>query len=245
MGSPEPSKPGEVDFRDEVRKKFPDACREHDTPAETAQQDDEALQQQRAEVRARLGEYQRAIGWRYQQVTLESFAITTDRQREVMAALRQYAADMKNEVQHGAGIVLYGPSGTGKDHLLSSMGRIAIVRHGLTVRWANGDALFRECRDLIGRAGAEGTIIAKYAGPKILILSDPLPPSGCLTDYQAATLYGIIDRRYRAARPTWVSLNVASGQEADERLGGAIADRLRDGAVAQFCDWPSHRKARQ
>ena len=39
------------------------------------------------------------------------------------------------------------------------------------------------------------------------------------------------------------TVNVASGAELDERLSPQGADRLRDGALAIYCDWSSWRKA--
>ena len=77
----------------------------------------------------------------------------------------------------------------------------------------------------------------------MLVLSDPVPPKGELSDYSESILYRIVDARYITMKPTWTTMNVASGEEADRRLGAPIVDRLRHGALCLSCDWPSFRTA--
>ena len=55
-------------------------------------------------------------------------------------------------------------------------------------------------------------------------------------------LFRILDGRYSRRRPTWVTVNVSSRAELNERLTPQNADRLRDGALAVFCDWQTYRK---
>jgi hypothetical protein len=57
-------------------------------------------------------------------------------------------------------------------------------------------------------------------------------------------LFRAIDARYRDYRPTWVTINVGGGDEAEDRMGMQLVDRLRDRAVSIHCNWPSHRKPR-
>jgi hypothetical protein len=52
-----------------------------------------------------------------------------------------------------------------------------------------------------------------------------------------------VDYRYSHRKPIWLTLNVADGAEAELRMGAQTVDRLRDGALVLFCNWPSYRKA--
>lgn len=122
---------------------------------------------------------------------------------------------------------------------MTGLSRVAVANE-LSVRWVNGSTLYRSMREGMGED--EGELINRYVYPSILYLSDPIPPVGSLTPFQATTLFSIIDARYRDKLPTWSSLNVADGGEAAQRLGSAIADRLRDGAISLSCSWPSFRK---
>jgi DNA replication protein DnaC len=158
-------------------------------------------------------------------------------------ALRQYGDNIEDEVAQGNGIVLFGPSGGGKDHLLIGLARAAIKAR-LKVDWDNGQDLYGRFRDAMGSNEPEFVMVREYTAPDVLILSDPLPPQGSLTDFQSATLFRILDARYRICRPTWVTLNVASGAEAESRMGVSLVDRLRHGSLCVWCNWPSYRKPR-
>ena len=202
----------------------------------------EAEQRQR-ELERRKQLFFRCIGGRYWQATLDNYEVIYPQQRETLAALRTYGANLKAEVKDGRGILLFGTSGTGKDHLLIGLARQAIVA-GCSLVWTNGMNLYAKMREAIADGRDEDWVLQRYMKEQVLVLSDPLPPSGPLTDYQAATMYRLIDHRYRNLLPVWCSLNVVDAKEARERLGAATVDRLRDGALAIECKWPSYRKAK-
>lgn len=164
------------------------------------------------------------------------------KQKAAIMRLHEFAADIRATTEDGGGVVLLGPIGTGKDHLLVALARTAIFQHGYEVRWQSGMELYADFRDAINTGEPEREVIKRSTKPDILILSDPQPPRGDLSDYQVSTLFRIIDARYSQRRPTWVSLNVIDGAEAGRRIGEATVDRLRDGAVTIPCDWPSYRK---
>ncbi len=164
------------------------------------------------------------------------------RQQEVVGRLTSFALDMPETMKTGGGLLLSGPVGTGKDHFLVALARVAICRYGYKVHWINGMDLCGAFRDQITMGATEREELAKYQTPDILIISDPLPIWGSLTEYQAGVLYRIIDYRVNNLRPTWCSLNCKETGEAAKRLGAATVDRLRDGAVTISCDWPSYRK---
>lgn len=181
------------------------------------------------------------LGPRHRDATLENFDPPNDWAMLALKAIREYAANLRERIDQGQGVVLYGPAGTGKDHLLIALGKLAAAS-GLGVKRVCGPELFRLMRDAMA-AGEESAKIDSLKYWPVLILSDPLPPIGVLTPYQASILYELVDWRWTRGLVTWASLNVASSQEADERLGAAIVDRLQDGAWVIACRWSSHRKA--
>ena len=232
-----------LEARNPYRGKTPATAEE-----EASQEAEQRAAAQRFEQREReewLRSLQGGLGKRYAAATLGNFQADTREQKAVVEALQDYAANLSAEVEAGNGLVLYGPSGTGKDHLLAGLAKVAIVQHGRQVRWQGGLDLYGELRDRMDRqCETEGALVRHLVYPAILILSDPLPPSGPLTQFQAATLLRVLDSRYRKLRVTWVSLNVASGAEADERLGSPLVDRLRHGSLMCCCNWPSFRRGR-
>ena len=181
-------------------------------------------------------------GRRYAHCRLENYEIREDGQKAVVESLRDYAKAMPDRIRAGQGIVLYGPSGTGKDHLAWAMVRVAAT-HCFKSAWANGVTLFADRRDGIDSSQTERQFVAMYSRPDVLLLSDPIPPRDQLTNAQQQLLYRILDARYSDKRPTWVTLNVATRRETDEKITTQISERLIDGALTLECSWASYRKA--
>ncbi len=186
----------------------------------------------------RLG---RDRGKRYVGCSLSTYQATTDAQREAVAKLRVYGEAIVENVKQGQGVVLFGPKGTGKDHLMTSLGVFA-HRENIRVEWENGLEIYAECRDRMKTEGGEAEYIDAMKRAQVLYISDPLPPTGTLTEYQQQTLFRVLDDRYSNLKPTWLTINVSGRKELDERVGAATADRMIDGALCIYCNWPSNRK---
>jgi DNA replication protein DnaC len=201
-------------------------------------------------------------GPRYSAARFSNFQIEHDGQKVAVEKLQQYAADAENRIAAGESVWLIGPAGTGKDHLMFALCYAAVAAFK-SVLWVNGSALwlaFREAINSKGKTdfrrgvygeydtfdatlhGSEASISHKLAEVDVLAISDPLSPSGPLTDYQAETLLRIIDRRYSHMRPTFLTINCASRQEAEQRMGAAVVDRLAHDALVVACSWPSYRQ---
>lgn len=190
-------------------------------------------------------EVERQIGRRYLQCRVDNFTIQPgefgQRQQAVVDDLRNYGLAMETAVPAGKNLILFGPPGTGKDHLAVGLTWRACSL-GFTVRWVRGCDLFSEARDGIDQQTRERDFVEQFTKPDVLVISDPVPVYGELTRSQALLLYQIIDRRYRDLKPVWLTLNVASGQEASQRIGEQTMDRLSDGGMVIACEWPSYRR---
>jgi DNA replication protein DnaC len=187
------------------------------------------------------------LGKRYADCKLSTFVLSEDeadkrQQMKVVDSLRSYAEQMPKHIGSGKGIILFGPKGTGKDHLLSAMMAHACWLN-FGVAWRNGMDLYAERRDAISAERLERDLIQDMTQPDVLAISDPVPPSGVLTEGQMEFLFRIVDARYRQCKPIWVTANFMEGKEAETRIGPQVVDRLRDGALALHCNWTSYRKA--
>lgn len=185
------------------------------------------------------------IGKRYADCRVNNFRISDDRetcvrQSAVVSALTEYGDHADTRIGIGQNIVLFGPAGTGKDHLLVGMAWQA-CKFGHSVKWVRGCDFFGDTRDAMERELRERDFIREYTRPDVLVLSDPVPPSGGLSQFQAVTLFRIVDRRYRDLKPTWVTLNAVDREDAEKRIGVQTVDRLREGALSLHCNWESYR----
>ena len=135
----------------------------------------------------------------------------------------------------------YGPAPEGNAEALDWIAG----HNGAFGHWINGADMRGDVRDGTKSETLERDYVKRLTRPDVLWISDPLPVGGSLTEAQQDRLFRVLDDRYSAMKPTWVTVNVMSGTELDERLGPQNADRLRDGALAVFCNWPTNRKVMQ
>lgn len=201
-----------------------------------------ALRQRAAERQGMLAKFAFQIGGRYEDCRLETYRVSRKEQQAAVDAVREYASTLIDRIAERQGVVLYGPVGTGKDHLAFTICREAILKHGRNCQWVNGQNWFGDNRDGIKSESNERAAIERLCRSSLLMLSDPLPPFGNLGDYQASMLYRLIDTRYARGLPVICTVNVAGDDEAWRRMGAATWDRLCHDAWKIRCVWPSYRK---
>lgn len=178
----------------------------------------------------------------YAGCTLDSFEITRPEvQRPIIDRLRSFASDMLPRLRAGGGIVLLGPCGTGKDHLMFALMRTAIIEYGFTVEWHDGLQLQDDVRYSI-REQKEHELRQSLEKPQILAISDPIPPIGNPSDWNVSFLRDVIDRRYRQCKSTWLTSNVLSLKDLNPSLSVPLVDRIGDESLVEVLQWPSHRK---
>lgn len=202
--------------------------------------------QQRAEMWKRLGS---RIGPDYAAADLAAWVFhgaADDRQsqRNVIAKLNTYLDELRANVEGGKNLLVMGPMGSGKDVLMAAAMKFATLQWGLDVMWRNGMSLYAEIRSSMSPASeqSESCLLRMMIDAQVLAISDPLPPSGALTEFQAATLFAILDARYRHRRPTWITINVLNRNEAQARMGAQNVDRLAHRATTLFTNWGSFRE---
>lgn len=181
-------------------------------------------------------------GSRYAHCTLDNYSAEMPAQVAVVCALREYVASLGERFTAREGLVIYGPVGTGKDHLALSVARESILRYGLHAALMRGQTFFGDVRDRMDSGELERDLLGSLIAPAILVVSDPLPPIGALTQHQAGMLYRLVEARYAANRLTICTINVASDSEAEDALGTPTWDRLCDGAWKVRCAWSSWRR---
>lgn len=189
----------------------------------------------------------RALGRRYCNATLENYEVYDDRQREVLSRLGRFAEAMPDHLRGGGGLLLCGDPGTGKDHLMAALLKLATSHHGLACEWFDGGDLFDKIHDAMREDSGEKwrRLSGDLQKPHILAISDPQPPQDALSPAQVRRLRDIIDKRYRAGKSTWLSTNVDQKDYAERLLTRPVMDRLKESSGSILCDWPSYRVRRK
>lgn len=187
-----------------------------------------------------------AIGRRYVRCTFANFSTGPKEPAKKQAALeacRDYVENFSAHREAGRSLIIVGPKGTGKDHLLTATIREIAIRLKTPgkVVFRDGLRLFSEFRAAFGTAVTEDAIVEKYIAPRLLAISDPLPPRGTLSEHEQRMALRIIDGRYRESFPLAVTINAVNRDEISERLGAQACDRLFDCAVVVRCVWESYR----
>ena len=167
-------------------------------------------------------------------------------------AWRQEVESVKNRVQglitslpamteRGEGIIWFGSVGSGKDHLQAAL-LYEAARQGISCRRFVGSDFFGRLRDGMIEETKEAAVIMEFTKPQIVAISDPAPPSGVLTSFRIEFLWRLINQRYEAKRPTWMTLNATGISEIEDILSSQTWDRLQDQAELIECSWPSYRE---
>jgi len=189
----------------------------------------------------------RSLGRRYAQCTLSTYEIYDPKQKAVIDRLRYFAEEMPEFLETSGGLLLFGNPGTGKDHLIAALLKLAIAKHGLTVAWWDAGALFDELYFAI-KADDEAPLkstLKMLRRPHVLAISDPQPPQGSLSDAQLRRLRDLIDWRYRAGLSTWLTTNLDNREHAEKLLTAPVMQRVKEASGVILCDWPSYRERRK
>lgn len=180
------------------------------------------------------------LGPRYYRCTLANFEVYDPKQQPVLNKLREFAAEMPTRLRKGGGLILLGPPGTGKDHLLAALLKIAVAHHRFRAVWWDGGVLFDEIHESLQKDSFH-RFHERLLAPHILAISDPVPPRGYPTDSQLRRFRDIIDRRYRQTKSIWITTNVDAAADAEELFTKPLLERIKAGSLQVFCDWPSYR----
>lgn len=178
----------------------------------------------------------------YQQVNFTSWKPTDKRQVPKVTRIRAYADELI-QYRQAKNLVLSGPTGTGKTHMMTCV-LSHVARHDKLIRtrfMSSADVMARitDSRDFKSRSEYESEILDQLARIPVLLLDD----IGAKDDIKGRQdiFFTIIDRRYNSSLPTLISTNL-SDEQVRAYIGDRAFDRLTQRCVWIDCVWESYRQ---
>lgn len=204
---------------------------------------------QRPVDRARLFSAAQIPG-RYTDATLESYTRgLLQHAPESMGVLQEVSRWMGawRPGQENRGLILHGPVGRGKTHLLVAVVRDLILRHGVPVRFVEFTRLLSQLKAGYSAGQSGSSVIDPLVSIPVLAIDEL--GKGRLTDWELTIIDEIISRRYNAMACTLGSTNfrpVAATGAAPanaalvdvnpQTLGDRVGDRVLS-RLEEMCDF--------
>ena len=140
------------------------------------------------------------------------------------AAALEYAGDLPGKLEAGQGLIIVGPPGCGKSHLVSAAAQRA-KEAGYSVLYERAPKLLMRLRAAYNSqsSACELEMIEALGRVDLLVIDDLGAEKR--TDWSEQTIYTIIDERYSSSRATMITTNL-SLEELEEKVGCRTMDRL-------------------
>lgn len=186
---------------------------------------------------------QSMIPVRFTGKTFDNFIATADSAGN-LAKMRTFAENIKFNLKHGLGLILYGSKGTGKSHLSCAVAEAAIQQH-LSALFITAADLIDDVKEAFSGGKSEKSKIANYTKPDLLIIDEVIAG---VSEYDTRTLAKILNQRYSQKRSTFIITNLevvskeANAVTLSTLIGERIIDRLRETNKAYKFTGESFRK---
>lgn len=181
---------------------------------------------------------------RFEVSSFRTYRADTDRQRHVLAVCEDYASRFDEHAEAGRCMLLLGRTGTGKTHLAIAIANRLIHGHGKTVLYRTLSGILYEIRaSYDNNEASESKIMEELTGCDLLVIDEIGATKS--TEFEMATLFAIINRRYENMMPTVVVSNLGPKQ-IPQAMGDRCVDRMRENdGIALVFDWDSKRAVRE
>ncbi|MBS2032883.1 MAG: ATP-binding protein [Deltaproteobacteria bacterium] len=129
------------------------------------------------------------------------------------------------------GLLVAGPVGTGKTHLLASILRYLTLETRVSCRYVEISFLYSEIRKGFGEGRSSLDIIAPLADVPVLAIDEL--GKGKMSPFEQETLDELVSRRYNAGRPTFFATNYRLSEKAERPQWKGTGERLEESRIDQ------------
>lgn len=143
-----------------------------------------------------------AIGSRFANATFDSFQPKSAPQAQALQQVQDFAR-MYPSV--GRGLLLWGPVGTGKTHLMVALFRQLTLHKGVPCRFIDFGNLLNDIRRSFRTDRGDAAIVVPLVEVEVLLIDEL--GKGRATEWELTVLDDLISRRYNAGRITLCTTN--------------------------------------
>lgn len=180
------------------------------------------------------------LGSRYRHCTLDNFQPRPGASGAYSAA-RAYGEQIGENIAAGRGLLLFGPLGTGKSHLVAAVVNAAVDRGFAAIMERVPKLLLTLRATYNGGAVTEQQLMRGMTDADLLVLDDA--GSEKWTEWTEPTLYTIIDERYTQQKALLITSNLNLA-ELQQKIGPRAMDRIVDMCAIVETSGPSYRRER-
>lgn len=200
---------------------------------------------QQAIIDTKIAGFLERQGPQYQRCRFEDYAIDSIEQSDAVNLCQKYANEFPKYCSESklSGLVLFGPSRTGKGHLARSICMRITERFGhlQSRKFSSLVCSVRNCRLLFEDNRKEGFDSEKLSTLAFLVLEDPFAGSTRMTDAQADLIYRILERRFTNGLPTCVTTNFTRYKDFENAFQSRNLNRLGLKVLKIHCNWEPYR----
>lgn len=179
---------------------------------------------------------------RFKHATFETYRIN-QHNKKLFGIVKQWVKTYNEETDQG--LILAGSIGTGKTHLMFSIGR-ALARRGIWAIYKNFASVCVEMKDSWRRQESTSHIKELLQEANLLLLDDLGAEMRDNTDQGWVTefVYDVVEKRYNEMLPTVVATNLNMDDLA-ERYTERVASRLAEMSVPLWVEGYDYRLSRR
>ncbi|MBI2379631.1 MAG: ATP-binding protein [Gammaproteobacteria bacterium] len=177
-----------------------------------------------------------------QKYDFETFSSATPEQQYALQIAQQFAYGFEQALEHGSNLLFTGRSGTGKNHLATSIAKV-IIEQGYSALFLTTINAMRSIKETFSQDSelTERQVIYRLVQDFDLLILDEVGIQ-FKSQTEGILLFDILNGRYEEMKPTILISNEDLGQ-LRQTLGERLIDRLlEDGTHVEFL-WNSFRQA--